>query len=101
MIILYNRNFELKNEDAELNASSGQERNIIVQFYSEHFCSSGLYKKLIKGDWVIKLDIITQMFNILVLLGPMSDIVILFFKPKNRILQNNQNTKLDQTTTYK
>ena len=59
MIILYNRNFELKNEDAEMNASSGQERNIIVQFYSENFCSSRLYKKLIKGDWVIKSNIIT------------------------------------------
>ena len=48
-----------KDEDAEGDASAGQERNIIVQFYSENFCSSRLYKKLIKGDWVIKLDIIT------------------------------------------
>ena len=54
-----NRNLEKNTEDAEVDASSGQERNIIVQFYSENFCSSPLYKKLIKGDWVIKLDIIT------------------------------------------
>ena len=57
MIILIG--IQKKSKDAEVDASSGQERNIIVQFYSENFCSSRLYKKLIKGDWVIKLDIIT------------------------------------------